>query len=181
MAARRTTSKTTASGTNTEDTTPKTTDEKAETKADDTSATKSEADDSSTQEAEVKVEANPELEGGVDKVSDAQREPKHDKATEEFLKKQEQSRKELLEEGKPTSEAYDDPHVNLADLPVNHDPVVASDHEQASAAASVPVRKITEATPVQISQMDTSNFGNAVTDALSHRTVAESKDDSDKK
>lgn len=161
-----------------EDTTPKTVSAEDKVEAD---ATKPEADTSTAQEAEIKTETNPELEGGVDKVADAQREPEHDKATEQFLKEQDQKREQLLEEGVPTSEAYDDPHVNLADLPVNHDPVVTGDHSQASAAASVSVSKINEATPVQISQMDTSNFGNAVTDALSVHTVVEPKDESDKK
>lgn len=173
-AARRTTSKTTSTA-KPEDTTSDSAPKASTAKAEDTKA-------EGTSTPEVKVETNPELEGNADKVADAQREPEHDKATKKFLDEQEKQRKALLEEGKPTSEAYNDPHVNLANLPVNHDPVVTGDHASASNAASVPVDKIEQAAPRQISQMDTSNFGNAVTDSLSKKAVVdEDSKDSDSK
>lgn len=154
----------------------RTTSKPADTKAEDTKAEAPKAD-----KPEVEVERNPELDGNVDKVAEgkAAKDEQSSDEIEKFQKEQERKREKLLKEGTPTSEAYDDPHVNLADLPVNHDPVVTSDHAQASAAASVPVAKVTEGTPVQISQMDTSDFGGNIKDSLSHRAVAKDKDGKD--
>lgn len=137
----------------------------------------------------AKLEENPDLSGDHDKVAEAReeekaREEERKDSGEDYFAASERKTKEFVENGGPTSEAYDDPHVNLANLPVNHDPVVATDHAQASVAASVPVAKFVENTPVQIAQLDTSGAsGQDALNVLSHRVVADTsdKDDSDKK
>lgn len=129
-------------------------------------------------EAETEVVKNPVLDGGKDVTPDDEK-ADADKAAEDREKEHEEARK-VFNEGAPTSEAYQDPHVNLADLPVHHDPVVSDDHAVASHAAEVDNQKLIAAAPVQVSQMDSSSFGVDVTDSLSF-TVEPKGDDSDDK
>lgn len=144
-------------------------------------------DVSTAQVGTAKLEENPDLSGDHDKVAEAREAEetrKENSTSSNYFEEAERKTKEFVENGGPTSEAYDDPHVNLANLPVNHDPVVATDHAQASVAASVPVAKFVENTPVQIAQLDTSGAsGQDALNVLSHRVVSDTsdKDDSDKK
>ena len=129
---------------------------------------------------ETKVVRNPELDGGVDKVADARAEDEkraEESGVNEETEKREEQRERFLTEGLPTSEAWDDPHVNLADLPANFDPVVSADHATASHAAEVDNGKLIASTAVQISQFDNSTFGTNVLNSLSHTAEAVVKDD----
>lgn len=186
-AARKTTSTTRATSTAKADDTAKVEDT---AKTEDTKATE-EAQDNSDEggitpadQVEGTVVRNPELDGGVDKVKDGQEETERlrkESGTEDEVKRHEETRKAFLSEGKPTTEAWEDPNVNLADVPANHDPVVADDHTQASRAAQVKTHDIEAAAPRQISQFDNSTFGTNVLDALSHTADVKVKgDDSDK-
>lgn len=141
-------------------------------------------DKSTARPAEAELVENPELKGGVDQVSDARQEAEDREDNQEagaFLKDAEEKRKEFVNEGHPTSEAWDDPHVNLADVPANFDPVVSASHAQASRAATVDEGKLRAAAPVQISQFDTSDYGRSVLNSVSHTVEPKDKDeDSDK-
>lgn len=97
------------------------------------------------------------------------------KATPKGGKSPQDKVKDFSESPNPTSEDWEDPHVNIANLPANHDPVVVSDHEQASRAAEVKQSRLTAKTAVQVSQLDTSQFGGNVLDSLSHKAGDEDK------
>lgn len=130
--------------------------------------------------ADLQAEAvpNPDLATDRDKVAEGVEEQKRfSEVHEKEAEKREEQRRSLLEDGKPTAESYDDPHVNLADLPVNFDPVVADDHAQASRAAEIDNQKLVNAAPVQVTQMDSSVFGQDVRDVLSFTLQPVHKDD----
>ena len=159
----------------------------AEAKAADTKATEAKAEDSKAEDAgvvdpknvEAKVERNPQLDGGVDKVKEgreADEKLKEDQGTQAEVKKHEKDLRAFVNEGRPTAESWDDPQVNLGNLPANFDPVVSASHEQASHAATVDNGKLAAAAPVQIGQFDNSVFGTNVLDSMSAEATTEVKD-----
>lgn len=160
------------------------------TKAEEAKVEETKAEDSKTEEptssvqadpenVEAKVERNPELDGGVDKVADAKAEDakvQKDAGTEKDAAQREEDLKTFVNEGRPTSESWDDPQVNLGNLPANHDPVVAADHSQASHAMEADQGKLRAAAPVQISNFDNSDLSRNVLESMSHTAEVEVKD-----
>lgn len=158
------------------------------TKAEEAKVEEAKAQDSKTEEptssvqaenVEAKVERNPELDGGVDKVADAKAEDakvQKDAGTEKDAVQREKDLKAFVNEGRPTSESWDDPQVNLGNLPANHDPVVAADHQTASSSMSVDQGKLAAAAPVQISNFDNSDLSRNVLESMSHTAEVEVKD-----
>lgn len=151
----------------------------AKAKAAEDAAKKEPASSVDAENVEGKVERNPELDGGVDKVADQAKvdaKAQKDSANEDQAAKREKQLKDFTSEGRPTSESWDDPQVNLANLPANHDPVVTADHSSASGAMEVDQGKLKAAAPVQISNFDNSDLSRNVLDSMSAKTTVEVKD-----
>lgn len=140
------------------------------------------ADDSGvipSDKVEGKVERNPELDGGVDKVADQGKEDaeaRESDVTKAEAEHNEEQRERFLTEGIPTSEVWDDPQVNIASLPANFDPVVSADHATASSAMAVDQGKLAAAAPVQISNFDNSDLSRNVMGSMSAKATVEVKD-----